>query len=190
MEFRAVAVVKLPRRRVWTAIRDEMPALAAHLDSVQNVTVLEREQSAGGKVHLVNQWQARLPASFVSSKLGDVRLGIWLDHATWDEPSYTCRWRIEHPVLGDRLTCEGEAIYEEAMGGSGTRVRFGGVLSYDARGAGSLPVLLEGAVSGGVEALVQHLIPKNLRRTVEAVERYVAAQHGLPAPVAIPASDS
>jgi hypothetical protein len=69
-----------------------------------------------------------------------------------------------HAPFAPGLACAGRVTYEPAMGGRGTRASFEGEFDLPAGGDSTLDRLLAGAV----EMAATTLIPKNLRRTLEA----------------------
>jgi len=168
--FKSLVVTQQPVDRLWVTVRDRMPELAAMLDDIQRITVIERQTLPAGGLRLVNEWRAtpRLPVSIESVTGTDAF--VWLDHAEWNESDRRCHWRIEPQFLDGRIQCQGVTLYEPAMGGRGSRVTFEGTLHMAAPRAGAAS-LLERSVAPIVESIVTVMIPKNFRKIVEAAAR-------------------
>ncbi len=169
--FRTLVVVGHPVERVWETVRDRMADIAPMLDDVEAVTVLERREEGEGRVVLLNEWRARVPAKAVTSTILPGGTFRWLDRAEWFEPERRCDWSIEPCDLRDLLACRGRATYVEAMGGRGARVTFEGTLEIDLGRLVSLGRPLEGAASALIESIVSTVIPRNFTKTVHAACR-------------------
>jgi hypothetical protein len=168
--FKSIIVVKHRPERLWVTIRDRMSDLAAMLDDVERVTVLERQVTDNGDVRLLNEWRAKplLPAAM--SSLVDPALLGWHDRAEWHEAERRCTWSIEPFFLPGRIQCTGVTSYEEAMGGRGARVTFEGTLALDLSTLMG-PSVFDRGLNALAENIVTTLIPKNFRKTVEAAAR-------------------
>jgi hypothetical protein len=174
-DFKCVVMSKQSTERLWVTVRDQMPELAAMLDDIDRVTVIDRRKLQGGRIQLVNEWRAkpRFPIS-LESVIGSDTF-VWLDHAEWIDASQQCQWRIEPEFLSGRIHCHGTTGYEPAMGGRGCKVTFQGQLHVDAGAVGGAGKLLERSLVSIVESVVTVMIPKNFRRIVEAAERRLQA---------------
>jgi hypothetical protein len=181
--FRTLVVVGQPVERVWGAVRDRMAEIAPMLDEVEAVTVLERREEEG-RVHLLNEWRARVPAPAVTSSILPGGVFRWLDRAEWIEAELRCDWSIEPRDLEDLLSCTGRTTYCGAMGGRGARVTFEGTLEIDLRRIVALGRPLENAASALVESIVSTIIPRNFTKTVHAACRLLERPpEGSPQPI-------
>jgi len=173
--FRDVAVLQQPLERVWSTMRDRLPELAAALDDIEQIVVLEREAPAPGRTRLTNEWRAaqRIP------KLLQARLGVeavrWLDRNQWDDASHVCTWTIEPALLAKQIACSGSTTYTPAMGGRGTRVVFEGTFELAPGALRALAGPLEQPAAAFIESVVTVFVPRNLRKVLEAAERLIAA---------------
>lgn len=174
--FKSLAMAKHPLERIWTTTRDSLAEVVAYLPDIDQVSVMSRSEGPDGTVSLVNRWKAKV--SIPAALAGVIRpeMLMWTDYAEWDPREHVCRFRIETGFFPDRVQCSGVSRYEPAMGGRGTRVSFEGDFKVSAKGIPGVPALLEGTVSKGIEAFVSALIPGNLRKVVEGVERYLDAR--------------
>lgn len=168
-EFRCLIGVRQPSREVAAAIRDRLVFLAPELEHVQEVETVIREERADGGAQIVNSWRVNppLPAALHGVVSADM-LG-WLDHAEWSADLSACAWRIEPFFMPEAIRCRGITRFESAMGGRGTRATFEGSLDIDPVALSRLQPAWRGPVSAAVEILIGTIIPKNFRRTVEAV---------------------
>ena len=169
--FKSIVLSKHPVEPLWLLVRDEMPALAAALDDIERVTVVERHEGPRGRVRLVNEWCAKpqLPSP-LKPVIGSDAF-IWLDHAEWIDAGTRCTWRIEPQFLPGRIHCHGSTQYAAAMGGRGTRITFEGELDVTPGPKGGAVRLLEQSIMPIVESVVTVMIPRNFRRIVEAADR-------------------
>jgi hypothetical protein len=167
--FRCLVIIKHPLDLIWVTIRDRMPELASMLDDIESIAVIERHEDGDGTVRLVNEWRAKikLPAA-LHSVIKPEHLG-WTDRAVWDEAGRECRWSIEPFFLPEAMRCTGTTNYEPAIGGRGTRVTFAGNINVDTAKLGTIPATFGWPVAAAVELLVTTIIPRNFRKTTEAL---------------------
>ncbi len=165
--FKDLVVVKRPREEIWQIMRDRLPELAGQLDDIDRIELVEREAERERKHRLTNRWVSRQSIPTVlASQLGGTEIS-WLDENEWDDERYVCDWSITPSILTDAIRCRGSSCYEKAMGGRGTRVTFEGEFEL-LSGSESMPRILEGPLNGFVESIVTTLIPKNLRKVLDA----------------------
>jgi len=169
--FKSLVIVKHPLEQVWTTIRDRLPELAPTLDDVASITVVERRALDESTLHLVNEWRVkfRIPA-VLASVVSPEMLG-WVDRADWHKPTHVCSWAIEPFFLPEAVRCSGTTAYEPAIGGRGTRITFAGTLAVDPACFGPIAASLGVPISSALESVVTTLIPKNFRKTIDALEK-------------------
>lgn len=159
--FRSTAIVRHPPQAVAGVVRDRLGELATFLDDIEAVEVVERTPLPGGGLRQVNSWAAAPKLSpAIAERIGRL---AWIDDAVWAADGLVCGFTI-HAPFHPGLACAGRVTYEPAMGGRGTRASFEGEFDLPAGGDSTLDKLLAGAV----EMAATTLIPKNLRRTLEA----------------------
>lgn len=166
--FKSIVIVKQPIDVIWRTIRDRLPEISAQLDDVASVEVLERRTVGDGIDYIVNQWTAKIRIPDVLASYLQPEMLMWIDRAEWNDVTHACTWTIEPSFFHDSLRCGGEARYEQALGGRGTKITFEGELQVDTSGLVMVPQSLKGIVAMGVESLVILLIPKNFRKVAEA----------------------
>jgi hypothetical protein len=167
--FQCLVMLRLPADRVGVAIRDRLSEIAPHLDDVESIRTIARAEGTDGAVTLVNEWRVnpKIPPALNGVVTPDM-LG-WLDHAEWAADLSRCRWRIEPFFMRDAIICEGETRIQPAMGGRGARATFEGKLTIDRSALSSIPVAWRQPAAAAVELVIGALIPKNFRKTTDAV---------------------
>ena len=161
-------VVKEPADRLYETVRDRLPEIAAMMDDVESVRVLERKQQTKGRLLLVNEWRARLRLPALLEGLLEAGSLGWIDRAQWDDADRSCRWAIEPLFLPGQVSCAGRSHYEPAMGGRGARVTFEGEIAIALERLSTLAGPLEPAVAGLAESIVTTVIPRNFRKILDA----------------------
>lgn len=171
--FHCLVGLRQPPDRVAAAIRDRLPEIAPDLEDVQDIRTVSRIERPDGGIALVNEWRVnpKLPDA-VDAHITPDMLG-WLDHADWSADLTSCRWRIEPFFMSEAIRCSGETRFEPAMGGRGTRAIFDGALDIDPAVMSSVPAVWRRPVSAAVELLIGTLIPKNFRKTADAVTKLI-----------------
>ncbi len=167
--FKSLVIIKHPVDLIWVATRDRMPELVPMLDEVASIAVVERHADRDGTVQLVNEWRAQVNLPPVlCSVIKPEHLG-WTDRALWDEATRECRWSIEPFFFPEAVRCAGTTRYEPAIGGRGTRITFAGNIDVDTSKLGTIPAAFGWPVATAVEMLVTTIIPRNFRKTTEAL---------------------
>jgi hypothetical protein len=168
-EFRCLVVARHPPRALAAAVRDRICEVAPALEQVERITTRARVEQPEGAVSLVNEWRVNpdIPAALEGAITPEM-LG-WLDHAHWEPDLSACKWRIEPFFMPDAIRCEGLTRFEAAMGGRGVRATFEGRLDIDPSALSSVPLAWRAPASLGVEFLIGTLIPRNFRKTMDAV---------------------
>lgn len=168
-DFRCLVGLRHPPRDVAVAVRDLMSKVAPSLEHVERIDMVRRIETPDGGIALVNEWRVNptLPPALGKVVTKD-KLG-WLDHAEWEADLSACRWRIEPYFMGEAIDCRGVTRFEPAMGGRGTRAQFEGQLDIDPSALLSVPLAWRAPASSAVEMLIGTIIPRNFRKTVEAI---------------------
>lgn len=167
--FRCLVGLRYPVSAVAPAVRDRLIEIAPDLEDVERISVIERHEQPQGGVTLINEWRInpKLPAALDAYVTADM-LG-WRDHAEWSADAVLCRWWIEPYFMPEAIRCTGETRFEPAMGGRGARATFEGTLDVDPAALARVPPAWRLPASAAIELLVGTLIPKNFRKTTDAV---------------------
>ncbi|OIQ87726.1 hypothetical protein GALL_304040 [mine drainage metagenome] len=173
--FSSFTMVRQPVDAVWATMRDRLGEVAAAMEDLQGIELLECAADGGG-LHRLNRWTARqkIPA-MLHAALGGESIA-WLDRAFWRDADKICVWSIEPALLAGHIECGGTTRYESAMAGRGTRVSFEGYFSLMPGFASALPAALEPAAAGFVESIVSTVIPRNLARAIIAAGELIVAE--------------
>ena len=160
----------------WVIVRDRLPELGAALDDIKSIVSIEREAAGPGQVRLVNEWRSsqHIPPG-LRDRLGASELS-WLDRNLWDDADHHCTWGIEPSVLTQHIRCEGSTRYEPAMGGRGTRVTFAGTFDLAPDALAAFAGSLRKPVSAFVESIATTVIPRNVRKVMEAASGLIDAE--------------
>jgi hypothetical protein len=173
VNFQTLALIKHPLVRAWSAMRDELPQLVAHMEDIESITTTERTTSPG-QVAIINIWRAKPKLPEMLARHFDTTKFAWTDHAVWDEQTKTCRWHIEPHVFSDYFKSHGETVFQPAMGGRGTRITFSGEAEMKLGPIGSgLSKMLENTLLKGAMSFVQGSISNNYRKIIEALEKHL-----------------
>ena len=159
-------------KRCFSAMRDEMPALATYMPNVNKIEVVDRVENDEG-VQLTNRWYAantEIPT--LARPFVDPDKVFWLDHAHWAAGEYRCHWRLELGFLTDRVTCEGATIFTPT-GESTCRMEIDGALTLDLKGL--VPRLMVNRATKGVEQFILKLMEPNFRRMGVSLTEYLNA---------------
>lgn len=167
-------MVRQPLDQVWLTMRDRLPEIAATLDDLESIEVIERKAESDNQLLLLNRWNAKLQIPpLLRDKLG-VSSIYWLDRALWDDANHVCKWSVEPSVMQGHIECCGTTTYTPAMAGRGTKVTFEGYFTLKPGFLDGLPAVLEPVLSGFVESLVSSLIPHNLSRAVDSAHDLIS----------------
>lgn len=177
VSLRRMVMLRVPPDRVWAALRDDLPAVAACMKGIDSVTRLEHSGNGDGVVSTVHEWRAQtsLPAGMTRYVDGDAL--TWVERAHWNEHALESRWTVESRLLAGSLTGTGSTRLESAMGGRGSRLSFEISASL---GPGALGPLGAGRLKGGLEDAAAALLAKTLQELGAAVEVFVSGGTRVP----------
>ena len=173
MNIKTVSVIKYPIDNVWTAMRDDLPKLLNFLEDIESITVKLYENIEPEITQVVNIWKASPKLPKILARRLDSNMFVWTDNAKWDKTKLECAWNIEPHHFRDNVKCSGITKFELALGGRGTRVTFSGNIEWKSKSHASVSSFMEDAVFKGIEIFVQSLIPKNFRKVIEALTKYL-----------------
>ncbi|MBX3484889.1 hypothetical protein [Phenylobacterium sp.] len=168
-DFRCLVGVRQPARPLAAAVRDRIGQVAGQLEQVEHIVTVSRLDRPDGGVALVNEWRVNPDVPPALQHLVTPDMLGWLDHSEWEPGLGACRWRIEPFFMREAIRCDGVTRFEPAMGGRGARAAFEGRLDIDPSALSTVPMSWRAPASLAVEFLIGTLIPRNFRKTVEAV---------------------
>ena len=110
MELRSQATIPFSPRAVFTACRDDIASLSAHLRGVRSIEVVSRTER-DTKVDTVVEW--RTGAHVPSPLRALIGRGVfeWTDHATWDAETLSVDWWSESALLGGAVRCSARDVF-------------------------------------------------------------------------------
>ena len=175
MQIHASSVLQYPRSRVFSAFRDEMPAVAPYMPNVQEILVKAREVN-GPTTKMHNEWVGKGDIPKVAQGIIKPEMLRWDDFAEWNADTFACIWSLKLRVFADKVKCTGRTVLEE-QGANATRITLSGTLDLDLRDIPGVPRLLAGTLAPQVEKFVVALVRPNLEQMNTAIGRYLDA-HG------------
>lgn len=173
MRIQSESVIAHPVDKVFEAYRDRLPDVAAYLDDIREIVILEREE-LDGYVRFHNVWSSNTAIPKVAQKFIPPEALNWDDHAKWFEAEKRCEWRIETRAFTEALKCGGGTRL--VAQGDSTRVILDGELTLDVSKVKGVPKFLAKSIGPQVEKFVVALIKPNLEKTNLAIAAFLDAQ--------------
>jgi len=174
MKIASDSVVPFARELVYRTYRDQLTDLVPHLPNIRAIDVRERVDEPP-RVRLVNVWHGAGDIPAAARKLLSEDMLSWTDHASWDEASFTCDWRIETHAFTEAVSCQGTNRFV-ALDGDRTRVEIRGGLDSELSRVRGVPRFLAGTLGGTVEKFIVGHITPNLTRVSAALSTFLGEQ--------------
>jgi hypothetical protein len=171
MDIKADVTLPFPRDTVYSAYRDRLPELVAHLPNIQQIKVLKREEGPG-EVRLVNEWTGGGDIPKAARSVLKESMLRWTDYATWKSDLYIVEWRTEVGAFPGVVTSSGTNRYVETP--EGTRLELRGTLVCDAAKLPGVPRILAGGVNPLVEKFLVGQVQVNLVAVAKGVGKLLA----------------
>jgi hypothetical protein len=174
MKLEVVDTLPFAPARVFMALRDNLKELALHMENIESVEVLEREERQG-LLHQYNRWQGAkhtVPAAF--RPFVTQPMIAWFDRAEWDEPSLCCRWRIEPVKFSNSFECSGSTTMSDADGGH-CRIVFVADAQIHLERIALIPAFVARRFQEPVERFVVKQLRPNFNGIATALRSYLAA---------------
>ena len=175
MDFKSLSIIKQPQDKVWQTMRDHLIDVARHVDDIDSITLHSRQEMAPDAVEIVNIWKANPPIPDSVARYIDSKMLMWTDTAHWDSKTGQCSWTIQSHYFKDKMHCQGQTIYEPALGGRGCRITFQGDIQWEK----GLPLslgLMDDLVSKALESIIGKVIPNNFRKLTGHLEKYIVEE--------------
>lgn len=172
MEFEVHDRVPYPVEAVIHAMRDRIAELVPYMPDIESVKEEERTSTGPGRFKLRNRWMAKDRIPTVARSLIDPKSLGWIDHAEWDGTGV--RWRLEMLFMTEYVSVTGETRFSDDGRGA-TLVHLKGDLKLDIAKHPSIPRLLSGTITKGVEQLVISLVKPNLLNVNRGIEKLLAS---------------
>ena len=174
MDFKVTEIINHPTEEVYLTYRDRLPLLVPYLPNVDQVEVVESEQTDEG-LRLLNRWivTGSIPRS-VRPFFKGKRLS-YLDHARWSDAESLVRWRLEIGLFPDAVSCSGVNYFGAGAAPDTTEVSLTGALTVDLARIAGVPRIFRG-LAPKIESFVLDRIKPNLSSVTRAVEQYLDEQ--------------
>jgi hypothetical protein len=173
MKLEADARLPFDRVTVFRAYRDHLVDLLPYLPNVRGIDVKQRVD-VGAVTKMLNVWHGGGEIPAAARAVVSESMLTWNDHATWDESTFTCEWRIETHAFTEAVQCAGMNRFLERGGETVLEIR--GDLTIDARKIKGVPGFLAGSVAKTVEQVLVAKIQPNLVETVRGLRAYLDKQ--------------
>lgn len=173
MEFTVTDTIRYPLEKVYAAMRDNLPELAAFYSNIERITLESRDEK-GPIVHQVAQWEAKAKLPGPLEKLVPLNGRRWKDVATWDAGAHTVEWRITVPVFTEAVSVSG--LNRFAADGANTRMTINGRIVIDPKKLTGIPTILAKQFVPTIEKFVVSSVQKNLVEGNRGLERFLAGR--------------
>lgn len=177
-DFRFEAALAWDRHGFFTAMRDRMEEYACLLPNVVSAEVLDRETLDGARMRIRRRWRGRARIPLLIRPIVKPHMIAWQDDVTWDEETYSTRWRVETFHLNEFFTCEGESRFE-ILAPEQTKVCFRARLHIYIPRLHPLPDRLVRGAGAIMERLILSHVRSNLTAAITAL-RSLAAEGRTP----------
>ncbi len=171
MDLRVDTELTYPRQVVYEAYRDRLPEMVDYLPNISHIDVLQSRRD-GHMLHLLNEWHARADIPTVARRVIKPEMLRWNDIAAWHDDGHFVEWRFEMAFLSEQVDVKGRNEFIEA-GPDRTVVRIRGTLAIDGERIPGLPRVIGRRAAPQIERFVVALVEPNLRKTAEAVQRFL-----------------
>jgi hypothetical protein len=171
MKIHSESRIHHPLDQVYTAYRDDLPALVDYIPDVREIVVKSREElPLGPKIH--NRWIADRELPRVVQSVIKPEMLQWDDFAEWHDDETYVNWRLSFPAFPDRVRCGGRNAFSKA-GEKATQVLLTGTLEIDLKNFPGIPNLVARKVGPVVEDFIVRLVTPNLERVNQSLQRYL-----------------
>jgi hypothetical protein len=171
MEFRIAELVRHPLEKVYRTNRDHLADLVPYMPNVDDVEVLERNETPTG-VRLVNRWKVSGAVPRVVRPFFGEKMLTYLDRAEWHNEASRVDWRFEIGMFPDAVDCHGSNHFTAGKEGETTELVLQGSLAIDLGKVRGVPRLLHGLAST-VESFVIGQVRPNLVAVAVAVGKFL-----------------
>lgn len=171
MKFSLTDEIPFPRDIVFATHRDKLLELVPYLPNVKSVVVRSRAVE-DGVIKLVNVWTGTTDdVPTVIRSLIKPDMLTWVDTATWDEGRWRTDWDIDITALAGAVTARGYNTFREEDGE--TVLHMQGEFTIHPEKVPGVPGFVARAAAPTLERFVVGLLEPNLRKTNQAVRRYI-----------------
>lgn len=172
INVRRMVMLRQPPERVWTTLRDDLASVGRHVEGIEEIRLIERQEESEELVRTVHEWRAGPAISEALRGRMDGDVLTWIERAAWSRTALESRWSVESRILRGGLVGSGVTRVESAMGGRGSRLQLEVSTSI---APGALGPLGEGRLKAGLEDAAASLLARTLQELGTAVEAFLRA---------------
>ena len=170
MRIHSESKISHPQPIVYAAYRDRLSEIAAYMDDIKEIVVIERtEGDEVVKIH--NEWISERDIPRFARKFIKPEMLRWDDFAEWKDAEGKVYWQIKLRVFTDQVTCSGTNSFRED--GAGTKVVLEGDLDIDLKNIPGVPKLLAGGIKPQLEKFIVSLITPNLEKVNQSLQVFL-----------------
>lgn len=171
MRIHSESKISHPQPIVYAAYRDRLPEIAAYMDDIKEIRVIERDDG-DGVVKIHNEWISdrdvpRFARAFIKPEM--LR---WDDHAEWKDDEGKVYWTLKLRVFTEQVTCGGTNSFVKVDDGT-TKVLLEGDLDIDLKNIPGVPKLLAGGIKPQLEKFIVSLITPNLEKVNQSLQQFL-----------------
>lgn len=173
MKLEVIGTIPFSPASVFSALRDNLEALAVQMENVEQVEITAREESPAG-VHQVARWQAAkqsVPAAF--RPFVTRQMISWFDHADWDAGALCCSWRIEPVKFSKSFECAGTTTLVDAADGQ-CQIAFIADAQIHLERIAVIPKFVARRFQEPVERFIVKQLRPNFDAIIDALRAYLA----------------
>jgi len=162
-------IVRQPRDRLHSVLVTRTWELAAHLEDIASVELIEHRKTDSGSISACHRWRAKPNVPTLLAPHIDADHFRWTAFVEWSDDNYDSRWRIEPQAVRQAMSCSAAVTLSEAIGGRATRIAID--TSIDG---------LEG--HKGIDTIAYRIVLVNWQKLVAAAVRALETGQGFSAP--------
>lgn len=153
-----ILIVRQPRDRVHSVLVARTWEIAAHIDDIESVELVEHRTVDSGVNSARHVWRAKPSVPKLLAPHVDADHFRWTAIVEWRDDDYDSRWRIEPHAVRQEVSCCASVKLSEAIGGRATRI--------------TIDTSIEGLDGQtGVQAIAYRIVLVNWQKLVEASVR-------------------
>jgi hypothetical protein len=186
MQFSFEEIIPGPIDRVYALLRDRLTDLVPYLEAVDEIQVLERDESEPGRIKIVNLWQGNTRMMpLIARPFVTKAMSRWRDHALWVERDFTIEWWFEPEKFSRLFTCQGKDHFDD-LGDGTTRFRITGDLVVYADRVPGVTTKMAAKLGPVIEKWAIAKVKPNLMQVPHALRGFFAEERRAAAPAAGP----
>ena len=168
--FKSLVVVNAPLEATWNAVRDRLPDLVASMDDIEKVVVAERIDLDDGKIGLTNEWHAKMRVPDILEARSRRKPSVGPIAMSGTRPSGCADGPSSPGCCAVASTAQAKLVTSRRLAGA-ARAFCEGTFDLAQGALSGFAGALVSPLTPFIESIVTILIPKNLRKVIEAAAR-------------------